>query len=78
MLHKCSCLYLDVIDIRYDGVDDVYDIIDVPNHSFLANGIIVHNCTTYMGRVNIEVVAKTIPEKYGGELVYGDQLVSVI
>ena len=29
-------------------------------------------CTTYMGRVNIEKVAKTIPEKYGGELVYGD------
>ena len=34
--------------------------------------------TTFMGRTNIEVVAKTIPEKYGGELVYGDQLVSVI
>jgi len=78
LLHKYQCLYLDVIDIRYDGLDDVYDIIDVPNHSFLANGIVVHNCTTYMGRVNIEVVAKTIPEKYGGELVYGDQLVSVI
>ena len=29
-------------------------------------------CTTYMGRENIELVAKTIPEKYGGELVYGD------
>jgi DNA polymerase elongation subunit (family B) len=29
-------------------------------------------CTTYMGRVNIEKVAKTIPEKYGGELIYGD------
>jgi DNA polymerase elongation subunit (family B) len=28
--------------------------------------------TTYMGRVNIEHVAKIIPEKYGGELVYGD------
>ena len=28
--------------------------------------------TTYMGRVNIELVAKTIPEKYGGQLVYGD------
>ena len=27
---------------------------------------------TYMGRTNIEIVAKTIPEKYGGELVYGD------
>ena len=29
-------------------------------------------CTTYMGRVNIEKVAKTIPEKYGGQLIYGD------
>lgn len=29
-------------------------------------------CTTYMGRTNIEIVAKIIPEKYGGELVYGD------
>ena len=28
--------------------------------------------TCFMGRTNIEVVAKTIPEKYGGELVYGD------
>jgi DNA polymerase elongation subunit (family B) len=27
---------------------------------------------TFMGRTNIEIVAKTIPEKYGGELVYGD------
>ena len=35
-------------------------------------------CTCYMGRTNIEIVAKTIPEKYGGELVYGDQLVSVM
>ena len=29
-------------------------------------------CTTYMGRVNIEKVAKIIPEKFGGELIYGD------
>jgi DNA polymerase elongation subunit (family B) len=29
-------------------------------------------CTTYKGRCNIEIVAKTIPEKYGGQLVYGD------
>lgn len=29
-------------------------------------------CTTYMGRTNIEIVAKTIPEKYGGQLIYGD------
>ena len=29
-------------------------------------------CTAYMGRVNIERVAKTIGEKYDGQLVYGD------
>ncbi|OUW95976.1 MAG: hypothetical protein CBD97_02170 [Pelagibacteraceae bacterium TMED237] len=29
-------------------------------------------CTTYMGRVNIEIVAKVIPDKFGGELIYGD------
>ena len=29
-------------------------------------------CTTFMGRVNIEKVAKTIPEKFGGRLIYGD------
>ena len=66
------CLYIDVVDVRYDGVDDVYDIIDVPNQSFIANGIVVHNCTTFMGRTNIEIVAKTIVEEYKGELVYGD------
>jgi len=31
-------------------------------------------CTCYMGRVNIEIVAKTICEKYGGDLVYGDSV----
>jgi hypothetical protein len=30
--------------------------------------------TTYMGRTNIEIVAKTITEQYGGNLVYGEQL----
>ena len=29
-------------------------------------------CTTAMGRQNINIVAKTIPEKFGGELIYGD------
>lgn len=28
--------------------------------------------TTYMGRINIKLVAQTIPEKFGGQLVYGD------
>lgn len=32
--------------------------------------------TTFMGRTNIEIVAKTIQEKYKGELVYGDKFVS--
>ena len=29
-------------------------------------------CTTYMGRINIEIVAETITKKYEGELIYGD------
>ena len=29
-------------------------------------------CVTYMGRINIEKVAQTIPSKYGGQLIYGD------
>ena len=29
-------------------------------------------CTTYMGRVNIELTAKTIVDKFQGQLVYGD------
>ena len=29
-------------------------------------------CTTYMGRVNIELTAKTIVDKFKGQLVYGD------
>jgi len=28
--------------------------------------------TCFMGRVNIEKVAKVITEKYGGKLIYGD------
>jgi hypothetical protein len=31
-------------------------------------------CVTYLGRKNIEIVSKIIPEKYGGELVYGDSV----
>ena len=68
------CFYLDVVDVRSDGIDDVYDIIDVPNNSFFSNGIAVHNCTTYMGRTNIEKVAHTIVDKYKGKLVYGDSV----
>jgi DNA polymerase elongation subunit (family B) len=31
-------------------------------------------CTTYMGRVNIGIVAKKIPNEYGGKLIYGDSV----
>lgn len=31
-------------------------------------------CTTFMGRTNIQIVAKTIQEKYGGKLIYGDSV----
>lgn len=67
-----QCFYLDVLDIRRDGEEDVYDIIDTPHSSFMANGMVVHNCTTYMGRTNIDKVATVIPQKYGGKLIYGD------
>ena len=69
---EIPCMTLAVLNVEEDGVEDVYDILDMPAESFLANGMVVHNCTTYMGRVNIEKVAATIPEKFGGELVYGD------
>jgi DNA polymerase elongation subunit (family B) len=75
MYHKdgmSPCFYMDVIDIKNDGIDDVFDIIDVPDHSFFANGVVAHNCCTYMGRVNIEKVADVITTKYKGQLVYGD------
>ena len=39
----------DIINIKYYGMDKVYDItVDCPTHSFIANGYIVHNsvCTT--------------------------------
>lgn len=69
---EIPCMTLAVLKVEEDGVEDVYDIMDMPYESFFANGVVVHNCTTYMGRVNIEKVAKTIPEKFGGELIYGD------
>jgi len=72
---EVPCMNLGVVDVRNDGYEDVYDIVDMPDQSFLANGVVVHNCTTFMGRKNIEKVAKVIPERFGGQLVYGDQSV---
>jgi DNA polymerase elongation subunit (family B) len=69
---EIPCISLAVLNVENDGVEDVYDIMDMPAESFIANGVVVHNCTTYMGRVNIEKVAATVTEKFGGELIYGD------
>jgi ribonucleoside-diphosphate reductase alpha chain len=31
-------------EIEYTGKDDVYDLVEPSTHSFVANGIVVHNC----------------------------------
>jgi hypothetical protein len=64
--------HLSIESVEPDGIADVYDILDVPNQAFFANGLVVHNCTTHMGRTNIKRVAKALEEKYQGQLVYGD------
>ena len=56
------------------GKEDVYDILDVDNRTFLANGMYVHNCTTYAGRQDIQLTAKTVVDDYGGKLIYGDSV----
>jgi hypothetical protein len=33
-----------VIDIELDELTEVYDIIEIPSHTFFANGILSHNC----------------------------------
>lgn len=34
-----------IINIKYIGEEDVYDIkMETPNHNFIANGVVVHNC----------------------------------
>jgi len=34
----------EVLEVKEEGIADVYDIIEPHTHSFLANGIVVHNC----------------------------------
>lgn len=41
------CLKMEVIDIRDDGKKNVYDIEVKDTHNFVANGIVVHNCSLY-------------------------------
>ena len=35
---------LEILDIRESGMKDVYDITVMNSHSFLANGVVAHNC----------------------------------
>ena len=44
---------LKVIDIRDAGEHDVYDIEVENNHSYLANGIVSHNCMISHGTSNM-------------------------
>ncbi|MBI2055465.1 MAG: intein-containing adenosylcobalamin-dependent ribonucleoside-diphosphate reductase [Candidatus Sungbacteria bacterium] len=38
----------EVVDIRPDGIEPVYDLTEPVSHHFVANGIIVHNCGEYV------------------------------
>src|SRR6266567_2104927 len=33
-----------IVSIEDSGIQDVYDLLDMPNHMFYANGLIAHNC----------------------------------
>lgn len=37
-----------VLSLDYVGVEDVYDLTEPATHTFVANGITVHNCSEYM------------------------------
>ena len=37
-----------VLSLEYLGVEDVYDLTEPQTHTFVANGITIHNCSEYM------------------------------
>jgi ribonucleoside-diphosphate reductase alpha chain len=37
-----------VASLRHAGIEDVYDLTEPVSHHFVANGIVVHNCSEYM------------------------------
>jgi ribonucleotide reductase alpha subunit len=37
--------YLEFVSLEFDGYEDVYDVTVPKYHSFIANGIVVHNCS---------------------------------
>lgn len=70
---------LPIIDIREnDGLDDVYDIMVETTHSFVANGVVVHNCfevsesVTAWGREHLRQVISWIKQHYPSAIIrYG-------
>jgi ribonucleoside-diphosphate reductase alpha chain len=41
-------LYDRVVQLEYVGVEAVYDLTEPVTHHFIANGLVVHNCSEYM------------------------------
>lgn len=70
--YAIPCMKLSVIDVRHAGEKHVYDIIDVPEESFFANGMCVHNCTTSGGREALMKAKRIMGELFPHLDVYGD------
>lgn len=51
-----------IIEIKNNGNDFVYDIIETPNHRFYANDILVHNCE-FIGKTNSLINSQILRQK---------------
>ncbi len=69
---ESPCFHLKVLSIQACGEKEVYDLTDVPEESFFANGICVHNCTTAGGRFAITKAKRLISERFPNKCIYGD------
>lgn len=48
--------YIKVKDVRFDGIEDVYCAnVDLPEHSFMAEGVIISNCTEIVSEDDSDV-----------------------
>ncbi len=45
---RCAYLADELAFVRYDGVENVYDLTEPDTSHFVANGVVVHNCSEYM------------------------------